>query len=109
MPYESGDKREGCAQAGLAPAGQRRNHILIVTGFALLIIYPFYNALMISFVPQNDYTTSPLMLFPKRIIFDSYQYVFNNRTTWSGFGVTVFVTIFGTAYSMVLTVTTLMR
>ena len=87
----------------------RISDIVIITLLillALLIIYPFYNAILISLVPQNDYVRSPLMLFPERVIFDSYRYVLNSRTTWSGFAVTTFVTVVGTAYSMILTVLT---
>lgn len=72
---------------------------------ALLILYPFYNAVMISLVPMHVYMRNPMLLWPDEIIFDSYQFVLSYSSIWSGLTVTGIVTVAGTAYNMFLTVT----
>ena len=79
--------------------------LLIFLGlFALSIIYPFWNVILVSVVPMQVYMRSPFMLIPPEIIWDNYLFVFRSRLIWSGFGNSVFVTIVGTAYNMLLTV-----
>ncbi len=72
---------------------------------ALLILYPFYNAVMISLVPMHVYMRNPMFLWSDEIIFDSYQFVLSYSSIWSGLTVTGIVTVAGTAYNMFLTVT----
>ena len=96
---------------------QRRNFLNRIQGldwvifamlliYALLIIYPFYNAFLISISPEHVYLETPILLWPKEVTFDNYRAVFTNKTLWSGFGVTMFLLIFGTAYQLFFTVIT---
>ena len=81
--------------------------ILVILGiFTLLIIYPFYNAFLISLSPEKVVLETPFLIFPKEITFDSYREVFNNKLLWSGFGVTMILLIFGTTYQLFFTVIT---
>ena len=41
---------------------------VILAVYALLIIYPFYNALLISLSPESVYINTPFLLWPKEII-----------------------------------------
>lgn len=79
---------------------------LILVLLALVVLYPFYNAIMISFVPMRVYMKNPLVLWPKEITFDSYKFVLQYNAIWSGLRTTVIVTVVGTFYNMVLTVIT---
>lgn len=72
--------------------------------FALFILYPMYNSLLVSFTPQAEYVKTPFMLFPKRIVIDSYYIVFESKALFSGMWVTLRVTLLGVAYNMILTV-----
>ncbi len=72
--------------------------------FALVILYPFYNSVLVSFTPQADYIKTPFMFFPKTLTLDSYYIVFESRVIFTGMGVTVLVTLLGVVYNMVLTV-----
>lgn len=74
--------------------------------YAILIIYPFYNAFLISISPEHVYLETPILLWPKEVTFDNYRAVFTNKTLWSGFGVTMFLLLFGTAYQLFFTVIT---
>jgi putative aldouronate transport system permease protein len=79
--------------------------LLILGAWALIIIYPFYNSVLVSFVTQSEYTRTPFMLFPKHITLINYQFVFTSDTIWKGFKVTMITTFLGLAYSMFLTIT----
>ena len=81
--------------------------IFVILGiFTLLIIYPFYNALLISLSPEHVVLETPFLIYPKEITFDSYKEVFNNKLLWSGFSVTMILLIVGTAYQLFFTVIT---
>ena len=79
---------------------------VILVGIALIILYPFYNAVMISLVPMHVYTRNPAILWPSEVVWDSYKFVLNYSSIWSGLRVTGIVTVVGTIYNMFLTVTT---
>lgn len=80
--------------------------VLLVLGiWALLILYPFYNSVLVSLVTQSEYTRTPFMLFPKHFTSINYEFVFTSDAIWKGFKVTLLTTVLGLAYSMFLTVT----
>ena len=74
--------------------------------FTLMIIYPFYNAFLISLSPERVVLETPFLIYPKEITFDAYREVFNNKLLWSGFSVTMILLIVGTAYQLFFTVIT---
>ena len=78
--------------------------ILLIYG--LLIIYPFYNALLISISPEQVYLNAPFLIWPKEITLDNYKTVFSSASLWSGFKITFFVLIVGTVYQLFFTVIT---
>jgi putative aldouronate transport system permease protein len=79
--------------------------LAIMSIYGLLILYPFYNAILVSIVPNTVYIRYPgLMLIPPEISLDSYAYTFKSALIWGGFGNSVFVTLAGTVYNMLLTV-----
>ena len=81
--------------------------IFVMLGlFTLMIIYPFYNALLISLSPERVVLETPFLIVPKEITFDSYREVFQNKLLWSGFGVTMILLVVGTAYQLFFTVIT---
>ena len=78
--------------------------ILIIYSF--LIIFPFWNAFVISISSEYSYTHSNLLLWPTDIDLSSYQRVFTNNQLWSGFGITMILLIGGTLYQLFFTVIT---
>jgi len=78
---------------------------IILTLFALMILYPIYNTLLISLVPQKEYLSNPLMLWPKTLNFGSYKYVFDSPKIVKAFFNSAFVVIVATLYNMFLSVT----
>jgi len=74
--------------------------------YVILIVYPFYNALLISISTESSYLETPFMLFPKELNFDSYIQIFTDKSLWTGYGVTIFVTVVGTAFQLFFTTIT---
>ena len=72
--------------------------------WGIIIVYPFYNSVLISLVSQKDYTLTPFMLFPKHITFMAYQYIFESPMLLNGFKSTLIILIFGIPYNMLLSI-----
>ena len=79
---------------------------VILVIYALLIIFPFWNAFIISISSENDYLRSNFLLWPNELDLTSYQQVFANKELWSGFGITMILLIGGTLYQLFFTVIT---
>lgn len=78
--------------------------IAILSLWGVVLLYPFYNSLIISLVPQEIYIKTPFLLYPKNLSFASYAFILEWNTIMSGFKTTIFVTVLGTAYNILLTV-----
>lgn len=78
-------------------------NVIFTALLAVVIIYPFYNSVLISFTPQAVYVRTPFLLYPKEITLDSYRVVFDSQVIYSGFVVTTIVTLVGVVYNMILT------
>ncbi len=79
---------------------------IVLTLWAIVILYPFYNAILISLVPQIDYTKNPFMLFPKRISLSSYELLFHGKRLLVGYKTTMFILLLGIPLNMLLTTCT---
>lgn len=78
--------------------------ILII--YVIAVIFPFYNAFVISISSEHAYYNSDLLLWPQEITFDAYTTVFSSSQLWNGFGITMVLLILGTAYQLFFTVIT---
>lgn len=74
--------------------------------FGLCILYPFYNAILVSIVPQQVYVRTPFMIYPVEIDLSSYRFVFASKAISSGFKNTSIILVLGVIYNMLLTVCT---
>ncbi|CAG7623979.1 L-arabinose transport system permease protein AraQ [Paenibacillus solanacearum] len=72
---------------------------------ALITLYPFWDTLIVSIIPLDEYLNASVHWLPKTITLGSYEYLFSMKELWNSYGVTIFVTVVGTAISMLLTVT----
>ena len=79
---------------------------VILVIYAILIIFPFWNAFVISISSEADYLHSDFLLWPNELDLTSYQQVFANKELWSGFGITMILLIGGTLYQLFFTVIT---
>lgn len=78
----------------------------VLTVWGLCILYPFYNAVLVSLVPQTVYARSPFMLYPPEITLDSYKYMLDGNRVFNGYKNTFFIMLFGLPYNMLITVFT---
>lgn len=79
--------------------------VTILAIWGLIIFYPFYNAVLISFMTQSEYMRNTFNLFPKSLNLDAYRYVFANSRTWTGYRSTLIVVLLGVPLNMLLTTT----
>ena len=79
---------------------------VILVLYAFLIIFPFWNAFIISISSEYSYLHSNLLLWPTELDLSSYQKVFTNNELWSGFRITMILLIGGTLYQLFFTVIT---
>lgn len=79
---------------------------VILVIYAILIIFPFWNAFVISISSEDAYLHSNLLLWPTELDLSSYQKVFADQNLWSGFGITMILLIGGTLYQLFFTVIT---
>ena len=95
----------------MAAAGRRKKislfSIFNYTFFvivALLMVFPLWNVIVISLTDYQDYVANPLMIFPKEITMEAYDYIFANDDLLTSLKVTVTVTLTGTLGSMLFSV-----
>ena len=69
-----------------------------LTVFALLIIIPFYNMLLVSFAGERTNNANPGMLFlaPSDFTLVNYKYVFDAPILFSGYLSTLYIVGLGT-------------
>lgn len=79
---------------------------LFLTFFALIIFYPFYNAVVSSIMTAKEYTLHPVVLFPKEITWDNYRYMFGQSMMYTGYLNTILITGVGLIYGLSISVLT---
>lgn len=76
---------------------------MIVVGiFALICVMPFVYVFCVSFMPYSEYIENPLKIIPSHIDLTAYKQMLGYDLIRSGYLVTVFITIAGTALSIFL-------
>ena len=79
--------------------------LFFLTVLAVLILYPFYNAFLVSIVPNTVYMRyKGLMLWPPSVTLEAYEFTFKSSLIWTGYRNSILITVFGTIYNMVLTI-----
>jgi putative aldouronate transport system permease protein len=73
---------------------------------ALVTLYPFWDVVVVSLVDLAEYARSRVHLWPRRVDFAAYRFILGSEELWRSYGVTVLVTVGGTALNMALTVVT---
>ena len=79
---------------------------VILVVYALLIIFPFWSAFVISISTEDAYLHNNLLLWPTELDLSSYDKVFHDNQLWSGFGITMILLVGGTLYQLFFTVIT---
>ena len=79
---------------------------VILAIFVLLIVFPFWNAFVISISSDEAYLKNNLLLWPTDLYFGSYTKTLADEDMWNGFGITMILLIGGTLYQLFFTVIT---
>ncbi|WP_284645756.1 carbohydrate ABC transporter permease [Paenibacillus silviterrae] len=79
-------------------------NIVFLAIVAVVTVYPFWDTLVVSVISLEEYLRASIHLYPKSITLEAYAYLFSMKELWTSYGVTLFVTVVGTALNMVLTV-----
>ncbi len=74
--------------------------MIVVTLFALCCLLPFVYVFFTSFMPYEEYLENPMKIIPSTIDFSAYKQLAEYDILWSAYGVTLFITIVGTALSV---------
>ena len=78
------------------------NHIFLIV-LALICIFPVLYELLLSVSSKADYLNAGLIVIPRDFNIESYKYIFGQGRVYKAFGISVFITVVGTLYSMILT------
>ena len=71
-----------------------------LTVFALLCLYPFLYAIAASISGRHAVEYKEIILLPKAVQFDAFRYMFNSNEFWNSDSNTLFLTIYGTVWSL---------
>lgn len=77
---------------------------VILILLSAVCLYPFVYVLSASFSSGSAVITGEVLLFPKDITLDSYKSILAKDGLWQAYGNTVFYTVAGTAFSILLTI-----
>ncbi len=72
--------------------------------FALLCLYPFLYAVSASISGRHAVEYQELILLPKNVQFEAFRDMFSNNQFWNAYSNTLFLTIFGTIWSLVIAI-----
>lgn len=78
---------------------------VLLTFFALICLYPFIYTISASIATYDEIEAGTMVLFPtKGVQWDAFKAVFSNKTFWISYSNTLFITLYGTVYSMVMSI-----
>ncbi|WP_038954163.1 carbohydrate ABC transporter permease [Bacillus halotolerans] len=80
-------------------------NILFLGGVGAITILPFLYILAGSFATEADLAQRSFFIFPKTFTLDAYRYVFSTPTFIRSMGVSIFITVVGTAVQLFFTFT----
>lgn len=78
------------------------NHVFLIL-LALVCIFPVAYEILLSFSSKADYLNSNLLVIPHHFNIESYKHIFGQGRVLRALGISLFITVVGTLYSMLLT------
>jgi putative aldouronate transport system permease protein len=78
---------------------------LLVATFAVVALYPLIYAVSASMSGRGAYETGQVILFPVDLDFQVYDILYGRNGFWISYTNTLFYTVFGTAWSMLISTT----
>jgi putative aldouronate transport system permease protein len=78
-------------------------NIVFLTALALIMFLPFLNVFAQSLSDSEAIITGKVVFLPVDFTWINYQYVFSDAAIWRSFGITVYITVVGTAINLIAT------
>jgi len=78
-------------------------NIIFLVFMACIMLYPFWHVLVGSVLPYEEAVKTRFNILPRKISFEAYEYVFSKNTILMSVAVSVFVTVIGTLYQLLIT------
>lgn len=75
---------------------------IILAFFMLICFYPIWYVLVASISDGTYVNSGALIILPKDVQFTAYKYAFEQRQLWVGYGNTIFYTLCGTLFGLVV-------
>jgi putative aldouronate transport system permease protein len=75
---------------------------IILTGWGLIVVVPFFNAVAISFTSYREYLETPLLLFPKKLDLNSYRDILLDPRIITGYRTSLTIIAIGVPLSLFL-------
>ncbi len=72
--------------------------------FALACLFPFFYVASYSVMPYSEYLQNPLKLIPSQLDFGAYKQILKTPVLWSGYRVTIIITVLGVILNIFLMV-----
>ena len=79
------------------------NYVLMVL-LALIILFPFYNAIIISFLSEKELAHFN-GIWPDSFTLDAYKVIFSDKWVFNGYKNSIIITVVGTIYTLFITAT----
>ena len=76
----------------------------LLTVFALCCLYPFVYAISAAISGRSAVEYGSVVLFPKDVQFNAFARMFNDNMFWNSYSNTLFLTLFGTIWSMLVAI-----
>lgn len=80
-------------------------NVLLLGLIALMMLAPFWYVLAVSFASYKEFLQRDIIWFPKEWVLSAYEYIFASESFVRSVGVTVLVTMIGTAVNLAFTST----
>lgn len=77
---------------------------LFLVIFLLITLYPLIYVLSASFSDPDAVSGGRMVLWPVGFTLQGYEYIFKYQEIWSGYANTLFYTVFGTLFALLITI-----
>ena len=77
-------------------------NMTLIAMIIVICVYPIYFTLMASISEPNEVISGHVYLWPIKLTLDSYRNILNYSQVWTGYLNTIFYSVFGTAYNLLL-------
>ncbi len=78
--------------------------IIILVLLGLVVLFPFYNVVIVSFARYSSIAKAKLYILPTSFQLKAYSTLLEDAEFWRAFGNTVFITVAGVSLSMLISV-----